>query len=397
MNSIVTMKETLNTRDFSHALKSLGKITYWKPGKFWLVTDYNLAKNLLANPTFSANRTPFFIRRMPDVDPHVIDIFLPVVQDMMVMSDGENHHHRRRICFHAFKPFMRNEITPLIQEKLNDIVSGKDVIDFARDVAEPISIFVLSKMFGIPEQDQAMFFRHAKNMTLFFGGATEYNNTTGASVNISAKILLDYFLNIFSKNHSGKRTEFVQTLLDFQDVYDLSSHTLAAQAIMMFVAGQVTTTDQICNNAFQLMTQTIWPSIAKNPDLLPAYVREATRLDPAVTFLFRVATDECEVEGHTIHEGDAVFISNHAVNRSEYIFDSPDLLNPQRPPHAIMSYGFGSHYCIGEKLGTLQIETIIDFFLKLKEPFLLIKDKSVAHHYSLAFSGFKYMPMHKIS
>lgn len=393
MISMVDLKKQYTADDFSTVLNDMGPLSYWEAGGFWLLNDYDTAKSLLLDKRMSADRTPFFIRRMPDINPQVIKTFLGVVQNMMVMSDGKDHQNRRRICFHAFKPFMQQMLIPRIRSKLDELVGDKQSLDLVKDIAEPISMYMLSLMFAIPPEDQVEFFKHAKTMTLFFGGATAFNNETGAEVNHSASVLLDYFIKLFCQARHNASSPFVDTLMHFQSHYGLSMESLAAQAIMMFVAGQVTTADQICHDAYQLMQPAIWDELKSHPQDLPLYVREATRLDPAVTFLFRVASEDIVVHDQLIEKGEAIFIANHVVNRSEHVFGNGHVFNPHRPQQTIFSYGFGSHYCLGEKLGTLQIETVMDYFLSLEKPFTLQHDQCERLHYSTAFSGFQKMPM----
>lgn len=391
--SIVDMKENLSPQAFAEALMEKGPMVFWKETNRWLVNDYDLAKAILLDARFSADRTPFFVRSMPNIDQQYVGTFLSVVKNMMVMADGKSHQNKRRICFHAFKPFMQQALLPMIHKKLESLTANKTEIDLAKDIGEPISMFMLAQMFAIPESEQEEFFKHAKFMTLFFGGGTSYTNETGKAVNHSTTVLLNYFVKLFSQNRQNAASPFIDILMQFQEKYDLTLEELSAQAIMMFVAGQVTTSDQMCNSAYQLMQPDVWNKIKQSPELLPAYVREATRLDPSVTFLFRVASDDMEFHGHKIKRHEAIFISNHAVNRNEHIFENPHTLDPHRPQETIFSYGFGPHYCLGEKLGLLEIETVMRFFLNQEKTLEVQYDDAKRLHYSAAFSGFERLPV----
>jgi len=125
MLSIVEMKEQMPTEEFAEFLKRMDPIAFSEETNRWIVTEHAVAKKILLDPRFSANRTPFFIRSMPDIDPHAIETFLSDVQKMMVMSDGKTHQNRRRICFHAFKPFMQQSLLPSINQKLDPITQSK--------------------------------------------------------------------------------------------------------------------------------------------------------------------------------------------------------------------------------------------------------------------------------
>ncbi|KTD78806.1 cytochrome P450 [Legionella waltersii] len=88
------------------------------------------------------------------------------------------------------------------------------------------------------------------NMTPFFGGSTTYYDEDGIKVNHSAKQLYQYFANLIAERRSKPGTDFLSTLLLHQNHFNLSDDEIISQAIMMLVAGQVTTTDQMCNNLY---------------------------------------------------------------------------------------------------------------------------------------------------
>jgi len=67
-----------------------------------------------------------------------------------------------------------------------------------------------------------------------------------------------------------------------------------------------------------------------NPELLDPALEEATRLDPAVNFVFRVTREDIQVGETKFKAGDVVFVSNHAINRDPVMFAEPDRLRAPR-------------------------------------------------------------------
>ena len=74
-------------QDFTNYIKSKGDIYFWPQGGFHVVTQAELAKEVLDSKTFSADRSSFFISRMPNIDLRLLQDFFGVVSKMMVMSD----------------------------------------------------------------------------------------------------------------------------------------------------------------------------------------------------------------------------------------------------------------------------------------------------------------------
>jgi cytochrome P450 len=158
----------------------------------------------------------------------------------------------------------------------------------------------------------------------------------------------------------------------------------------MLVAGQVTTTDQINNIMFLLAQRPeLQVELKNNPELIGNALEELKRIDPAVTFIFRVARAETILQGQPVKPGDVIFISTHAVNRDLPDSELPEEINFQRKV-SHFAYGHGSHYCLGAKLGRLEIKLLFEEILASMPVMKLDPSKEAQRdHYSLSFSGFK--------
>ncbi len=99
---------------------------------------------------------------------------------------------------------------------------------------------------------------------------------------------------------------------------------MISQAAIMLVAGTVTTTDQICNNLYSFIQSDVWPLLVQDRSLLEKAIEEATRLDPAVNFVFRIVKENMTLQNTEILAGQLIFISTHATNRTEEVFSSTD-------------------------------------------------------------------------
>jgi len=100
--NLMQLKQDSTPEQFSQHLRDKGDIFWWEPGQFWVITSYQLAKQVLTSDDFSCDRSPFFISRMPEMNLSLITDFFKVVSRMMVMSDAPEHTDRRRICYHGF-------------------------------------------------------------------------------------------------------------------------------------------------------------------------------------------------------------------------------------------------------------------------------------------------------
>lgn len=405
--SFLEAKKTMTPTEFTKYVQQGGELYYWEQGNFWVVTTQDLAKKVLTRPEFSADRSKFFISRMPDLDLSLIKDFFDIVSKMMVMSDAKEHSQRRRCAATAFSHQLINgyeEIVDQVVDKLLNQVEEKSdfseshSFDFVEAVAKQLPSIILADLFGIPDKDRANFFKWSNNMTAFFGGASAYQNEDGIEVNKSANHLRDFFRTMIAEKVENPSDDFLSIVLQHRERFKLDFDELVSQAIMMLVAGQVTTTDQLGQNMLQMLQDlNVKDRLGQDEELLVNAIEEYSRLDPAVTFLFRVATQDYVHGDITIKAGDTVFISNHAVNRDPNEFENPHETDVSREISQHFAYGYGPHYCLGAKLARIQMKILYQKMLS-RWPNLHISSDVMPErdHYSLAFSGMKQLELRTV-
>ena len=394
--SLLELKKALSPAGFASALRSHGRIFYWDAARFYVVTDLDLAREVTKSPAFSADRSSFFVSRMPNLDLSLIRDFFSLVRKMMVMSDGPDHDRRRRSAALGIDGELLDHYRPLIARSVGELVSraaAKGRFDFATEIAEPLPSIVLADLFCIPEEDREAFYRNSVTMTRFFGGASAYDNAAGREVNAAATFIREYFRALLARRRARPAKDFFTVLLENQKRFALTDDEIIAQAVMMLVAGQVTTTDQLNHNMFTLLEQNALPLLRKEPGLLPLALEECNRLDPAVTFLFRTVQAPVELGGLRLQPEDVVFISNHAVNRDPAYFESADEFQAARARNPHFAYGHGPHFCLGARLARIQMLSCFEEMLALKDLRLDEEAAPERNHYALSFSGFSRLPL----
>lgn len=63
--TLMQLKQTTTPEQFSHHLREMGELFWWEPGKFFVITSYQLAKQVLTSEDFSCDRSPFLFPVCP--------------------------------------------------------------------------------------------------------------------------------------------------------------------------------------------------------------------------------------------------------------------------------------------------------------------------------------------
>lgn len=388
---LLTLKSQASPQQFANHLLERGPVFWSEAEQMWVINDHAIAQNLLKSSALSADRGAYFASKMSGCPFSKVMNFFGVVSKMMVNSDAPAHTERRKLAHAGISDRVIDKFAPQVNSVVKELLDNhgsNSSMEFVSSIALPLPNIILADLFSIPQERREDFYRWANHMTQFFGGGSTDLMTDAENADRGAHELSEYFSELILSRRQNPSQDFISHLIQNQG--SLEDAEVISQAAIMLVAGTITTTDQICNNLFGMLTAEVWPMIQQQPALLERAIEEATRLDPAVNFIFRIAKEDIEIPGAQIKAGQLIFVSTHAANRNEQVFTNADefVLNRERNPH--LSYGVGSHYCLGARLGRYQMKELFSQMLT-RYPQLSLDGKkpAIRKHQSLGFSGFE--------
>ena len=108
-----------------------------------------------------------------------------------------------------------------------------------------------------------------------------------------------------------------------------------------------------------------YDKLRANPGVIPSMVPEIIRWVSPIIHMRRTATADTEIGGKKIREGDKVVMWYVSGNRDEDSIDRPDefVIDRARPRHHL-SFGFGVHRCVGNRVAEMQLTIIWEEILK---------------------------------
>jgi cytochrome P450 len=96
------------------------------------------------------------------------------------------------------------------------------------------------------------------------------------------------------------------------------------------------------------------------PDLLDGAIKETLRMEPPVTLVPRIALEDVELRGETIRAGQIVQLRIASANRDATRFPDPDRFDIALQPTRILSFGHGTHGCLGAHLAREQTKIAVE-------------------------------------
>ena len=92
-------------------------------------------------------------------------------------------------------------------------------------------------------------------------------------------------------------------------------------------------------------------------------VEEVLRCEsPLPRSTFRVASRAFTLDDLTIDEGEELYVLIGAANRDEYVFSNASVFDLSRRPNPHLSFGKGSHHCLGRHLSILEAKAALRSF-----------------------------------
>jgi len=277
-----------------------------------------------------------------------------------ITSDPPFHADARRLLLPAFSPQVIAEWEPEIRRLCNELIDnldGLDVVDAAVQYAQNIPVYVIARMLGLPLEDSD-YFRDTVHLVLEEIGAEFGDRRAGFEK-------LDAYLAVHVRDHiENPKDDLIGFLLNAK-IYDqpLSPEHVVGTIILLMVAGIDTTWSSIGSSIWHLAHH---PSdlarMVAEPELLPTAIEELLRAYAPVT-MARIVSQDAEIGGCPVKQGDSVLLPFPAANRDPDVFENADTVIIDREVNRHVAFGLGIHRCLGSNLARLELRIAVEVFI----------------------------------
>ncbi len=369
---------------------------YWHeeadgPG-FWAITRHEDCVTVNRDAQrFSSYRKGTFLWETPEDQ-------LEEQRLLMVTMDPPVHTRYRRLVNKGFTPRMIGELSQSIHGVADDIidrVSEAGSADFVIDVAAELPLVVLAELLGVPAEDRSKMFDWSNRMigredAEYQGGQTVAEENAA----LAAAELFGYAAQLYEHKRGNPGSDLMSVLTQVElDGQQLSELELDLFFLLLAVAGNETTRN-LMSGAMVAFSQfpDQWERLRNDRSLLPSAVEEMLRFVTPVMNFRRQATEDVEIGGQTIKEGDKVVFFHTSANRDETVFEDPDTFDVGRKPNPHMAFGGGGpHFCLGANLARMEIIVMFEHLLD-RLPDIHV-DGPVERLQSNFINGVKHLPV----
>ena len=334
-------------------------------GAFWSVMRYEDIVFVDKNHQLFSSEPIILLGRQPD----------GLKAEMFIAMDPPKHDIQRQAVQGAVAPKNLKEMQALIrtrtQEVLDDLPTGV-AFDWVEQVSIELTARMLATLLDFPyaQRRQLVYWSDlAAGSPETTGGAMDMDETFVAVADM-AKQFAALWHDKAARTATGEAMGFdlISLLQSNDSTKDLVKRPMEfiGNLALLIVGGNDTTRNSMTGGVLALHDfPAQFVKLKNNPDLIPNMVSEIIRWQTPLAYMRRVATQDVELNGKIIKKGDKVVMWYASGNRDERAIDQPDeFIIDRKNARNHLSFGFGIHRCMGNRLAEMQLQILWEELLQ---------------------------------
>jgi cytochrome P450 len=287
---------------------------------------------------------------------------------MFIAMDPPKHDLQRKTVQSIVGPENLKSFESLIRSRtagLFDALPVDKPFDWVDKVSIELTTMMLATLFDFPFEDRRKLTRWSDVAT----GRANPDIVPGGEAQFRAELLecLGYFTRLWNERVNAEpRGDLVSMLAHGEHTRNMSPQEYLGNLILLIVGGNDTTRNSMTGGVYAMHK---WPEqfakLKADPKLIPSAVSEIVRWQTPLAYMRRRALQDFEIGGKTIRKGEKILMWYASGNRDEDIYTRPNEVWIERPMvRRHLSFGFGIHRCVGNRLAELQLQVLWEEILK---------------------------------
>jgi cytochrome P450 len=332
-------------------------------GPYWSVTKFNDIMHVETNPQIYSSEPNITIATPED------DFPLP----MFIAMDPPKHDAQRKVVSPIVAPENLAKLESTIRARAAALLDGVprgEVFNWVDKISIELTTQMLATLFDFPWEDRRKLTRWSDVATAAPGsGIVETVEQRRAEL----MECLGYFTELWNQRVNAEpRPDLISMMAHASATKAMDPREYLGNLILLIVGGNDTTRNSITGSLYALSKfPEQFAKLRANPALIPALVSETIRWQTPLAHMRRTALADAELGGQRIRKGDKVVMWYVSGNRDEEVIANADQFDIERENvRRHLSFGFGIHRCVGNRLGEMQLrivwEEILERFDKIE-------------------------------
>jgi cytochrome P450 len=276
-------------------------------------------------------------------------------------TDGPRHDAERKAVQPAVAPRQLANLEPLIRQRVGAILDGLPVgerFDWVSNVSIELTTQMLATLFDFPFEDRHLLPYWSDVATS--GEATGSGRLSEEERQAELLKMHDYFVDLWKTREAEPGNDFVSMMVQSEAYRDMTPMEFMGQLNLLIIGGNDTTRNSISGGVWALnQFPAEYDKLRRDPSLIPNMVAEIIRWQTPLAHMRRTAKHDVELRGQRIRAGDKVVMWYVSGNRDESVFENADdLVIDRSNARSHVSFGYGVHRCMGNRLGEMQLRVL---------------------------------------
>ncbi len=312
-----------------------------------------------------------------------------------ISMDPPKHDVQRKTVSPIVSPANLVMLEPIIRERAQKILDSLPVgvtFDWVDRVSIELTTQMLATLFDFP-------FEERRKLTWWSDVATA-SPMPGAIVATEderqAELMkcLAYFTELWNQRvNEPPRGDLISMMAHSDATRNMSPMEYLGNIVLLIVGGNDTTRNSISGGVLALnLNPAQYDKLRADHDLITNMVPEIVRWQTPLAHMRRTATEDITLHGKTIRKGDKVVMWYVSGNRDPEVIEDPEafIIDRERPRQHL-SFGFGIHRCVGNRLAELQLKIVWEEIMK-RWRFVEVVDEPVRVRSSFV-KGYETLPV----
>lgn len=328
-------------------------------GPYWSITRFeDIMRVDKSHDLFSSEKGITLVDRDPDF-----------TAPNFISMDPPKHDVQRKAVTGVVAPTNLAKLESLIRERAGNIMDSlplEEEFNWVDHVSIELTTQMLATLFDFP-------FEERRKLTYWSDMATsseEAGGKTPESVRRAALLeCLEVFTGLWNERlgrDPSEYTDLITMMANNPDTQNMDPMEYLGNLILLIVGGNDTTRNSISGGVLFLnQNPAEYDKLKADHSLVTSMVPEIIRFQTPLAYMRRTANDDVKVGDKTIRAGDKVAMWYVSGNRDEEVIDRPyEFIIDRKNPRHHLSFGFGIHRCMGNRLAEMQLRIVWEEILK---------------------------------